>query len=411
MSCAIKFATLQSSVWATVLVVVLASAASADSPWLLPDEREADFDALTQFVEARYCYLSQKSTDWSAVKAHYRPLARVAKSEDALIRVLEQTLDELYDSHVMLNTNLSDSWRIPPGDIWAIWRGEQALVGQVRAGSNAEAIGLRAGAIIVSVDGLAVREAAKQRLPHFLLRADPAAEQWALLSLLSGRHDRPLRLKLSSGTELAITESVSNTGPVVSYRELPHHVGYIRIASFADDVSVGQFDAALAQARSTQALIIDVRANRGGDTAVAGPIMGRFIATELPYAMMARRLGNAMSERWTERVSPRGPFRYDRPLVVLVDHFSASMAEGFAMGLSGMKRAKVVGTPMAALGAGIVRTILPVSQLSIQISGEPVFQLNGQPRDAFLPDVTVANAPRSERDPILATALSTLALP
>ena len=137
-------------------------------------------------------------------------------------------------------------------------------------------------------------DAAKQRLPHFLRHTDAAADDWALLSLLSGRHDRPLRLMLSSGAVLAISEGTSLHEPLVTSRELPNRIGYIRISSFADDVIVEQFDAALFALRETGALIIDVRGNRGGDTGVAGPIMGRFIDKELPYAVMARRSGEAM---------------------------------------------------------------------------------------------------------------------
>ena len=38
-------------------------------------------------------------------------------------------------------------------------------------------------------------------------------------------------------------------------------------------------------------------------------------------------------------------------MVVLTDRWSASMAEGFPMGLHGVGRARVVGTPMMQLGA------------------------------------------------------------
>ena len=78
------------------------------------------------------------------------------------------------------------------------------------------------------------------------------------------------------------------------------------------------------------------------------------------------------------------------------------------MGLSGMQRAKIVGTKMAGLGAGVVRTILPFSQLPTQISGEPVFQLNCKPRDAFVFNLFVDTPSGLGRDPILAAALSTV---
>ena len=65
------------------------------------------------------------------------------------------------------------------------------------------------------------------------------------------------------------------------------------------------------------------------------------------------------------------------------------MAEGFAMGLDGMQRAMVVGTRMAGLGAAIGRITLKESGIGVQISTEPVFHLDGSPREDFRPEVLV----------------------
>jgi hypothetical protein len=95
--------------------------------------------------------------------------------------------------------------------------------------------------------------------------------------------------------------------------------------------------------------------------------------------------------------------------VVLVNHFSESMAEGFAMGLDGMKRATVVGTPMSGLGAGIAHTSLESSGIGVQISAEPVFHVGGAPRSRFQPRVLVdLAAAAGDPDPILCAALRLL---
>ena len=91
----------------------------------------------------------------------------------------------------------------------------------------------------------------------------------------------------------------------------------------------------------------------GGDTAIAVPILGRFLREKRQYAWMARRDGDRLGRRWAEFVEPRGPWTYEAKVVVAVDRFSVSMAEGFAMAMDGMKRGTVVGTRMAGLGAAI----------------------------------------------------------
>ena len=118
----------------------------------------------------------------------------------------------------------------------------------------------------------------------------------------------------------------------VEFRLLAVGLGYIRISSFADAGAVARFDKALESLRDVRGLIIDVRQNGGGDTAVARPMMGRFVRERTAYARMRRRDGVGLSEAWTEYVDPVGPFTFTRPVVVLTSHWSGSMAEDFRWG-------------------------------------------------------------------------------
>jgi len=152
---------------------------------------------------------------------------------------------------------------------------------------------------------------------------------------------------------------------------------------------VDEFDAALDALRDTRGLILDVRYNWGGNTGVAEPIMGRFISKDAQYASMAKRKETGLSDPWPNFVRARGPWTYTQPLVVLVNHWSESMAEGVAMGLDGMERARVVGTRMAGMGAGVEHLELPNSRIVLQISAEPIYQVNGSLRSDFRPAVEV----------------------
>ena len=61
-----------------------------------------DFDELWETLRDRYCFFSDKRTDWNRVRSLYRPLARSAESDDAFGEVLRRTLAELYDPHTSL---------------------------------------------------------------------------------------------------------------------------------------------------------------------------------------------------------------------------------------------------------------------------------------------------------------------
>ena len=62
--------------------------------------------------------------------------------------------------------------------------------------------------------------------------------------------------------------------------------GLVVIRSFGNPGLVSQFDTALERLADLQGLIIDVRYNGGGDTAIARPIMGRFVSERRPYALI-----------------------------------------------------------------------------------------------------------------------------
>jgi len=373
----------------------------------------ADFDRMWTFVRDHYAYFAEKQTDWDAVGAAYRPLAATAVGARAQIAMLEAALDELYDPHCHLSTNLATSWRLPPYDLWAEWRDDVAVVTDVRAGSAAAAAGLAPGAIVVAVDGVAIRDAAAARGPHHLRAPDPEAMRWALLSVLSGRHDRDRRLTVrgGDGSERAVTipdrSTPDDPPPALEARMLDGRILWVRIASFGDTDTIAAFDAALDAHRDAGAIVFDVRANPGGDTAVAVPIMGRLVATRVPYAQMARRDGDRLGARWTEYVEPRGPWTFTGPVAVVVDRFSQSMAEGFAMGLAGMGRAVVVGDGTTGLGAGVAREHLPGIDADVQISAEPVYHLDGTPRERWRPQVVIA--PAAGRDVALEAAIAAVA--
>jgi carboxyl-terminal processing protease len=280
----------------------------------------------------------------------------------------------------------------------------------VQSGSRAEAAGVRLGDELLAIDGVDLETLVAARQPRFLSRPDPTAEAWALASALAGRHDGHGEFRVRrDGVELTLLPTARRrTRAPVEWRRLTPDVGYIALASFAEEHSVGEVDRVLEELRDARALVLDVRSNSGGDTAVARPILGRFLGERAQYAWMARREGAGLGPRWPEFVEPRGPWTYTGELVVLVDAFSVSMAEGFALALQGLGRARLVGTRMAGLGAAVGRLRLPHARISVQISTEPVYALDGRPRDELVPDVRVDPFRADGEDPWLAAALEAL---
>lgn len=373
----------------------------------------ADFDALLQGIERRYAYLDRGRTDLAQIRQRLRERARLATSKEQLIPILEQALEPLADGHATLGTNLPSSTRLIPSglDLWAEWRGAQALVTEVRRGWPADLAGIRPGDQILAVNGADLATAFAQRLPCCCDAQAAATRRWTLLALLAGTHDQPRRLTLltrQGRREFALgNPDEVPAPPPISHARLAAGIGYIAVRHLGDPATVPAFDAALRALRDSRALILDLRDTAaGGSTAVAEPIMGRFLRRRGAYQRIVPLAGRP----WLRTVAPRGPFAYDGPLAVLVGRFTGSMGEGMAMGLSAMKRATVIGGPMAGLLGAVYSYTLPRSGIRYQLPGDRLTHPDGTPREAFLPAVRVEDGAPGE-DPALARALAVLGAP
>ena len=89
---------------------------------------------------------------------------------------------------------------------------------------------------------------------------------------------------------------------------------------------------ALEHMRDTRGLIVDVRLNGGGSEPLAEQFAGRFLEKEFVYAYSQFRNGPShtnLTEKYERKVAPRGPWRYDRPVVLLIGQKCMSSNESF----------------------------------------------------------------------------------
>jgi len=362
---------------------------------------EEDFDHLWQNFADDYAYLDQKQTDWNRVREIYRPQISAVKTRNDFVALLESVLEELYDFHTHLNTNTASSPRLVPSgaDIWAEWIKERAIITEVKPESGADKAGLKVGMEIVSINGVAVAAAVSRRAGKSLRFRDKAVKDWALRTLLAGRHNENRSIEvISNGArkvfEIEADSRQAETKPLLTYRRLAKDVGYIRINnSLGNSELVKQFGLALAALRDTRGLVLDLRDTpSGGNTTVARGIMGRFITRDLPYqkhSIPAEERQYGIKRSWIELVSPGAGFTYTAPVVVLVNHWTGSMGEGIAIGMDGMKRATIVGTDMARLAGATSGIKLPHTGIGVTFPTEKLFHVNGTPREKFVPPVYV----------------------
>jgi C-terminal processing protease CtpA/Prc len=360
------------------------------------DKYTRDFASAWTFVRDQYAYFDAKKTDWNRVRESLEPRARAARTDAEFIGVLEIMLEQLYDHHAHLGVNTATSPRLVPSgaDVWAEHRQGRAYVTAVRAGSSAQRAGLRAGMEIVSIGGRAVDQVVAARRPTTLRDPDVRADDWALRVELAGRQNASVALEVLDGARkrrVTIEPGGGNAArDPLGFKRLANNVGYVVVNnSLGDDGLIAAWDAALETLRHSDGMILDLRDTpSGGNSTVARGLMGRLVSEARPYQrheLPAEERESGVKRIWVEYVAPRGAFAYDKPVVVLVGHWTGSMGEGIAIGLDGMQRASIFGTPMAGLLGATYSEKLPLTGIEVRVPAERLYHVDGTPREAFVP--------------------------
>lgn len=149
-----------------------------------------DFLEFWTDVKDNYAYFNKKYTDWDKVKTVYLPQAENAKTKNELITVFENALEELYDNHFSLNTNLQSSTRLVPTglDIWAEWINAKSIITEVRKDFPADKAGVKNGMEIVSINGILIEQAVNNRIGKCINNIDTEVKNYALRQLLAGTY-------------------------------------------------------------------------------------------------------------------------------------------------------------------------------------------------------------------------------
>jgi carboxyl-terminal processing protease len=350
-------------------------------------------------VNANYAYFDQQKINWSIVKEIYAPQVKEIGNDKDFIRLLEKVLNEFHNGHISLNTNLASSNRmIPTGqDLFIQKRNDKFYITDIRKGFGAELSGLKTGNEVVLFNGKNIKEQLEPFLPKYTTIHTEAMYQYAINMLFAGTHDIKRILTINeNGLSKNIypdsfKQNVSET--LLDKKIVSKKTVYLKVNnSLGNDSLIRAFDNAIDTFIHYKNLIIDLTETpSGGNTTVARSIMGRFINKPTAYQQHEFDEKEFETKRmWIEYVTPRKqPFKGN--VFILVGHWTGSMGEGIAIGLDGMKRAKVIGTQMAGLIGAVNGFILSETKMGYQIPIERLYHLNGTPRELFKPPVLTKN--------------------
>lgn len=245
-------------------------------------------------------------------------------------------------------------------------------------GTPAQRAGLRAGDVIVSVNGRKLSE----------LTQGEAVES------IKGPVDTKVRLSLTRGQE-KIDVELTRTHiviPSASGRLMDPEVGYVQLFGFANGAADDLRDKVdHLRAIGADGIVLDLRDNPGGLFDEAVEVASMFIEDGLIVTYKERDQEGVEYEA-------RGDAYDDLPLVVLVNGGSASASEVVAGALQARDRATLVG--MTTYGKGAVQHVFPMLDASALKLTTAVY-LTPDGRDisdrGLTPDVTVKGRRAQQR--------------
>ena len=175
---------------------------------------------------------------------------------------------------------------------------------------------------------------------------------------------------------------------------LPHNIGYLKFTAFPDvDVCRSTVEGVMKSLRHADALIFDLRDNRGGDPHMVALMCSYLFDHRTHLNDIYDRHENTTQEFWTSSPIP-GNTLADKAAYVLTSAHTFSGAEEFSNDLKNLKRAIVVGETTGG-GAHLVQERRIDEHFSIQVPfGRPINPITKTDWEGtgVTPDVAVKNA-------------------
>jgi carboxyl-terminal processing protease len=323
--------------------------------------RRDALDFVWTTINERYYDPKLNGVNWAAVRALYEPRLMAAKSDDEYWDLLDKMTGELRDSHTRIH---------PPKMVQQQRAGEAhglglgfieidggLVVNSVHPQSDAYWAGARVGMGIKSING----EDAMTVYRRLVAESRDTSTPWARARGAIGRMNRgdvdtTVKMTFSRHASPAASEDINvtmkrrkfNAGSNFIQRVLPSGYGYIHFSNFVGALR-GDIIAAIDRMKDTPGMVIDLRNNGGGSSAMTTALLNRFFSTPQQGMKQSTRTGRPIqlffvdTMKMQAELAGSGSAAYTKPVVVLTNESSASASEIFAITMQENKRATLIG--------------------------------------------------------------------
>ncbi|MCS2892201.1 S41 family peptidase [Parabacteroides faecis] len=330
------------------------------------------------FIVSRFCtevkynfvHYNNLTYNWDSLCITSLPSLTATQSDEDFINGLKQLCAQLHDGHTFIYqtkwSKNSKEW-LRPFPITTKRVGNQVFVTSVH-NSEFKKQGVSYGCEILEIDGENVLEYADKHITPYLASSTP---QWSdhapfrgyELTNAKGTKVSRMLLRTPEGRTFTIESDrnipwdIPADSSVFEYKVLEGNIGLLSVKSFlTEDFHRDEFDKIYEEILKTNALIIDIRDNGGGNSDHADYIIRHFDDKPVRLGRWSSRMYIAAHGSWdypqewfTESPDPMEPVKdkpiYKKPIALLVNATTFSSAENFCVTYRGLNRGKIIGTP------------------------------------------------------------------
>lgn len=322
-------------------------------------------------VKYNFAFYDKLDFNWDSLCISSIPALVSTVSDEEFVKEMQAICARLDDGHTSIfelhNFANQEDW-IRPLPMKTKRVGDRVFVTEVY-NSFLQESGVHRGCEILEIDGENVLDYGAKNIQPYLSSSTP---QWtkfrpfaefeltkdngSKVCKILFRDEKGKTFTVESNRNIA-WDLKSTADTAIEFNILKGNVGLLKVRSFQDsDFNHPYFDELYNEILKTDALIIDIRDNGGGNSSHADYLISHFCNQPVPQGswrspmyIAAHGSWNYPKEWYTETPDSIAPVHgkeiYQKPVVLLVNASTFSSAENFCVSFRGAKRGKIIGTP------------------------------------------------------------------
>lgn len=318
-------------------------------------------------VKYNFVFYNDLTFDWDSLCLATLPELLETKSTIEYIKKLKHLCTKLSDGHTSIiadrigeNANWIKPWPMKTRRVE-----NKVFVTEVLT-SDFQRQGLEKGCEVLKIDGMDVIDYVNKYKRPYQPSSTPQWLDYAPYNEFEltkdiGSKVSEIVFRNLKGKTFTITShrnikwDITQDMSIFDYNVLPGNTGLLKIKSFVGNDFAKQFNELYPEIEKTDALIIDLRNNTGGNSGYADYIIRHLSDKPVKMGRWNTRMYIAAHASWnfaqewymqeSHNLQPiRGKAAYTKPVVVLVNATTFSSSENFCVGFRSINKGKIIGT-------------------------------------------------------------------